>query len=286
LEEDLAVKVPVDVSAHGVSSPIRLADRVELAGVTFRYPGAPAPALEEVSLAISKGERVGVVGPTGAGKTTLVDVLLGLLQPSEGELRVDGRGVLEEDWPRWRASVGYVPQSIFLSDDSIEGNIAFGLSPESVDRNRIESVARMAELDAFVKDLPEGFGTFVGERGVRLSGGQRQRIGVARALYRDPALLLLDEATNALDGATEEAVMDAVFGLERERTMVIIAHRLATVRRCDRIIVLEGGRIRAQGSWDELLQTSDLFRVLARLDGPLKETGNLNGTRVEFPVEG
>jgi ABC-type multidrug transport system fused ATPase/permease subunit len=158
-----------------------------------------------------------------------------------------------------------VPQAIFLSDDTIGGNIAFGLPTELADEARIEEVSRMAELEEFVLGLPMGYHTKIGERGVRLSGGQRQRIGIARALYRNPSLLLLDEATSALDGATEQSVMDAVFGLERECTMVIITHRLSSVRRCDRIVLLEDGRLAALGSWDELIETSELFRVLVRL---------------------
>lgn len=246
------------------AAPVPLGDRVELAGVTFRYQGAANPALDGVSLTIRRGERIGVVGPTGAGKTTLVDVFLGLLQPQEGALLVDGNQITGSVLDGWRAAVGYVPQSIFLADDTIAGNIAFGLSPQDVNSARVREAATAAELDSFVLGLPDGYETEVGERGVRLSGGQRQRIGMARALYREPSLLLLDEATSALDSSTEEAVMRTVFGLDRDRTVIIVAHRLATVRRCDRIVLLDAGRISAVGTWEELLETSDLFRVLAR----------------------
>jgi len=247
--------------------PLRIDESVELSDVTVTYPGAEVPALEGISLRIAKGARVGVVGPTGSGKTTLVDVLLGLLPPQAGELRVDGVRLEEADMEAWRCGLGYVPQSIFLSDDTVAQNIAFGLRIEDIDREKVQRSAALAELDDFIQGLPEGYDTKVGERGVRLSGGERQRIGIARALYRDPSLLLLDEATSALDGVTEKGVMDSIFSLERERTVVIIAHRLATLRGCDRIVLIERGRLVADGTWDELLDTSDLFRVMARGGG-------------------
>ncbi len=247
--------------------PLRIDESVELSDVTVTYPGAEVPALEGISLRIAKGARLGVVGPTGSGKTTLVDVLLGLLPPQAGELRVDGVSLGEADMEAWRCGLGYVPQSIFLSDDTVAQNIAFGLRIEDIDREKVQRSAALAELDDFIRGLPEGYDTKVGERGVRLSGGERQRIGIARALYRDPSLLLLDEATSALDGVTEKSVMDSIFSLERERTVVIIAHRLATLRGCDRIVLIERGRLVADGTWDELLDTSDLFRVMARGGG-------------------
>jgi len=261
LERDLGVdreaRLPDDEGA-----PLQIEEAIELQGVTFRYPGALSPSLHGIDLRIARGERIGVVGPTGAGKTTLVDLLLGLLEPESGNFLVDGASVEGADWLRWRKAVGYVPQSIFLVDDTIAGNIAFGVAEEAIDQRRLQEVAQMAEVDRFAQKLPEGYHTLVGERGVRLSGGQRQRIGIARALYRNPSLLLLDEATSALDGTTEGAVMKAVFGLARERTIVIVAHRLSTVRDCDRIVVLEGGRLSAVGSWDELMRESELFRAL------------------------
>jgi ATP-binding cassette, subfamily B, bacterial PglK len=272
IEDDLVGIQPVEAAPPEDHSPLPLAIDLELREVTFSYPKTDAPALAGINLKILRGERIGIVGPTGSGKTTLVDVLLGLLEPESGEILVDGVLLNGPEWPRWRASVGYVPQSIFLADETIEGNIAFGLPPGKADSGRVREAARMAELDEFVGELADGYSTEVGERGVRLSGGQRQRIGIARSLYRDPSLLLLDEATSALDVATEKAVIDSVYGLEGERTMIIIAHRLSTLRRCDRIILLERGRVSAQGTWDELLTSSDLFRVLARLDGPLSRS--------------
>jgi len=244
---------------------IRVDEDLELDGVSFTYSGAADPALRRICTRIRRGERVGVVGPTGAGKTTLVDILLGLLLPDEGAIRIDGEEVdMARDGRRWRAGVGYVPQSIFLSDDTIARNIAFGVPEEDVDAERVRRVAREAELDPLLRRLPEGLETTVGERGVRISGGQMQRIGIARALYRNPELLLLDEATSALDRGTERSVMDSIYGLEDDRTLVIVAHRLSTVEPCDRILLLDGGRLVAEGTYDQLMEESELFRVMAR----------------------
>jgi len=260
---DLAKEIPDEPSLS--VGPIHLTRTIEFAGTTFRYSGAESNALESVSFQIERGEFIGVVGSTGAGKTTLVDVLLGLLVPQAGEIRIDGAVLdIARMGAKWRETVGYVPQSIFLSDDTIERNIAFGVRDGEIDTDRVRRVAQQAEVHAFVDELPEGYQTLTGERGVRLSGGQRQRIGLARALYRNPSLLVLDEATSALDGATEAAVMKAIYGLERERTVVVIAHRLQTVRKCDRILLLDRGLLVAQGTFAELLQQNDLFRVMAR----------------------
>lgn len=246
------------------SDLIRIERMLEVDRVTLVYPETSDPALDDVSVSIGAGERIGVVGPTGAGKTTFVDVLLGLLLPDEGTIRVDGKPLDMERMGRaWRANVGYVPQSIFLSDDTIARNIAFGVPRERVDHDRVRRVAAMAQLHDFIAELPQGYDTTVGERGVRISGGQRQRIGVARALYREPSLLLFDEATSALDGPTEEALMHAIYGLGKERTMVIVAHRLQTVKRCDRILLLRDGRLADQGTFEELLERNELFRVMA-----------------------
>ena len=197
---------------------------------------------------------VGLVGGTGAGKTTVVDLVLGLLEPTKGTIRVDGVPVTAANRRAWQRTIGYVPQAIFLTDESVAANIAFGLPPEAIDRAAVERAARIAELHDFVTaELPQGYDTPVGERGVRLSGGQRQRIGIARALYHDPDVLILDEATSALDNLTEKAVMDAVHNLGHAKTIVLIAHRLSTVRACDTIFMMEQGRVVAQGRYDELI---------------------------------
>ena len=245
---------------------ISLDEAVELRNVTYTYPEASQPTLRGLSLHVPARATHGLVGSTGSGKTTMIDMLLGLLEPETGALVVDGVVVEGDLVPRWQRTVGYVPQQIFLSDDTIAGNIAFGVPPRLVDREAVEQAARTANLHDFIlKNLPDGYETFVGERGVRLSGGQRQRIGIARALYRDPQLLILDEATSALDNVTERAVMDAVHNLGGQKTLVLVAHRLSTVRECDCIHLVEGGQVVASGTYDALIDESAEFRALAEL---------------------
>ena len=235
-----------------------------LEDVHFAYPAAERTALQDVSLTIPARATVGIVGGTGAGKTTLVDLILGLLIPDSGLLRVDGTVLGRGTLLPWQRTVGYVPQVIYLTDDTVAANIAFGVAPEAIDMVAVERAARIAALHDFViDDLPQGYGTRVGERGVRLSGGQRQRIGIARALYRDPALLVMDEATSALDTLTERAVMEAVANMRGDRTIILIAHRLSTVRDCDTIFLMEHGRLAASGTYDELVAGNETFRKMA-----------------------
>jgi ABC-type multidrug transport system fused ATPase/permease subunit len=246
-------------------SVIRMQDCLALHGLTYTYPGARRPALEDLNLVVPRNTTVGLVGSTGAGKTTLVDVILGLLSPQAGALMVDGKKIDADTMRPWQRSLGYVPQQIVLIDDTVAANIAFGVPNDEIDMAAVENAARIAELHTFVvEQLSDGYATSVGERGVRLSGGQRQRIGIARALYHNPDVLILDEATSALDNLTERAVMDAVHNLAHAKTVVIIAHRLSTVRACDTIFVLENGHCIAEGSYDELLQTNADFRVFAQ----------------------
>lgn len=244
--------------------PIRLHEQLQLDSVRFTYPGAERPALSDLSLTVPARTTVGIVGATGAGKTTAVDIVLGLLEPQHGRLLVDGRPVQGRELRAWQRNIGYVPQSIFLTDDTVAANIAFGVPAERVNHEAVKSAARIAELHEFVvSEMLEGYETMVGERGVRLSGGQRQRIGIARALYHDPDVLVLDEATSALDNLTEKAVMDAVHNLSHRKTIIIIAHRLSTVQGCDQIIMLGQGRLIAQGCYDELLKHNEAFRSMA-----------------------
>lgn len=234
---------------------------VELRGVTFSYESDKAAGIKDIDLDIPIGSTLGIVGSTGAGKTTLVDILLGLLQPQSGEIRIDGVAITPGNMRRWQADLGYVPQDIFLVDASVSENIALGLSPEDIDEDRVRECARMAQILDFVEgELPEGFRTSVGERGVRLSGGQRQRIGIARALYNDPAIIIFDEATSALDNLTEQEVMRAVAALSGQKTVVMIAHRMSTVRNCDNIAVLQKGRLVATGDYDTLYKDNPAFR--------------------------
>jgi ABC-type multidrug transport system fused ATPase/permease subunit len=204
------------------------------------------------------------VGTTGAGKTTVVDLILGLLSPDAGELRVDGQVISDATVRRWQREVGYVPQTVFLVDDTVAANIAFGEAPERIDMAAVERAARLAELHEFVtNELPQGYQTSIGERGVRLSGGQRQRIGIARALYHDPAVLVLDEATSALDNVTERAVMGSIDNLAHKKTIIMIAHRLSTVRDCETIFMLDSGRLAASGTFDQLTERNAKFRAMA-----------------------
>jgi ABC-type multidrug transport system fused ATPase/permease subunit len=255
---------PPDSFTRGATGPqIHLRDRLELDDVTFRFPGSETPALDGLTMTIRANTAVGIVGATGAGKTTTVDLILGLLSTQEGALRIDGQEIGPHNVRAWQKSVGYVPQDIFLIDDTVSANIAFGSPPGKIDHEAVRRAARMAALDEFVREqLPEGYDTRVGERGTRLSGGQRQRIGIARALYTDPDILVFDEATSALDTITERAVIDAVRTIGRTKTIIMIAHRLMTVRDCDEIFLLERGRLAAQGSYDDLVERHAGFRAL------------------------
>ena len=253
-------------STKGPIVPLRLMQAIKLNQVSYVYPNAVRPALKGIDLTIPAHTRVGFVGATGSGKTTIVDVILNLLEPQEGHLSVDGHRISAVNRRQWQCAIGYVPQQIYLSDDSVAANIAFGVSTKDVDLQSVERVAKIAELHEFViNDLPHGYATKVGERGVRLSGGQRQRIGIARALYHNPQLLILDEATSALDNLTEQAVMDALNNLGNEITVIMIAHRLSTVRLCDRIHLLDRGELRASGTFDELSINNKQFKLMASL---------------------
>ena len=245
-------------------APMGLKDSFSLEGVHFGYPTSPRPVLDGLDLTIPARTTVGLVGGTGAGKTTAVDLMLGLLVPDEGALVVDGTRIDGSNRRAWQASIGYVPQAIYLIDESVAANIAFGVPKHEIDMDAVVRAAKLAALHDFVlTELSEGYDTVVGERGVRLSGGQRQRIGIARALYRDPDVLILDEATSALDNLTERAVMDAVSNLGGVKTVVMIAHRLSTVKGCDRIFLMERGQVAAVGSYDALIEENDTFREMA-----------------------
>jgi ATP-binding cassette subfamily C protein len=239
-----------------------LRDVIALEDASYAYPGAAAPALRGVSLAVRRGESLGIVGPTGAGKSTLVDLIVGLLPPSAGRVRIDGVDLAGRE-RAWRRHVGYVPQAIVLLDDTLRRNVALGIHDRDIDEARVAAALRVAQLAPSMAALPDGLDTVLGERGVRLSGGERQRVGIARALYHDPDVLVLDEATAALDTATEAAVADALRALRGEKTVLLIAHRLSTVRPCDRIAVISEGRLADCGTYDELLARSAMFRRLA-----------------------
>lgn len=221
---------------------MHLQDKIVLDHISFTYPNTEKPILTDAHMEVKKGQSVGIMGPSGAGKSTVVDILLGLLHAQQGTITCDGKNIFE-DYASWLSQIGYIPQSIYLIDESIRDNIAFGIDADKIDDKRIWEVLEEAQLKSFVEELPEGLDTTIGDRGVRISGGQRQRLGIARALYHNPEILVFDEATSALDGDTEKAVMDAVNSFHGKKTMVIIAHRLNTIAKCDVIYKVEGEKI-------------------------------------------
>jgi len=263
VHDDLLGGTDMRLTRH-VPAPLGLRRTLELNEVSYAYPGAERSGLSDVSLIINAGERIGFVGASGAGKSTLADVILGLLRPQAGEVRADGTAITQDNVRAWQQTVGYVPQDIFLTDASLSENIALGLRTDEIDQTKVERAARIAQLHDFViTELPDGYSTVIGERGVRLSGGQRQRIGIARALYHDADLIVFDEATSALDNLTEREVMASIEALPGDKTILMIAHRLSTVKVCDRIVVMERGQMLDMGTWDELVARSALFRSLA-----------------------
>jgi ATP-binding cassette, subfamily B, bacterial PglK len=238
---------------------------IELKEVFFRYPGSSNTILNNFNLKIPINKVVGIVGPSGSGKSTAIDVILSLIEPDSGQLMIDGKHLNEFDKKAWRNSIGFVPQSIFLSEGSIAENIAFGLPEKDIDRNKVLMSLSLAHLEFFVNGLESGMDTLVGERGVRLSGGQRQRIGIARALYNDAKVLVFDEATSSLDGVTEKIVMDAIHDFGNHKTIIMIAHRLKTVKKCDKIFYLENGYVVDEGSYNELAKRNEKFKKMAAL---------------------
>ena len=257
LYEDLNNLRAFDINQDQYAMPLN--NKITLKNICYNYPNTSRKALKDINLSIPAKNTVGFVGVTGSGKTTIVDIILGLLEPQEGTLKVDGEIITKKNLRSWQKSIGYVPQHIFLSDDTIAANIAFGVDTKDIDQKGVENACKIANLNDFViNELPEQYQTKVGERGIRLSGGQRQRIGIARALYHNPKVLILDEATSALDNKTEQVVMDAVQNLNKEITIILIAHRLNTVKNCDTIFKLDKGKLVGQGTYEELTINNQL----------------------------
>lgn len=228
--------------ANSQAEKLKLEDKIELSHISFHYPDTDKNIFRDAYMVVPKGKSVGIIGASGAGKSTIVDILLGLLHAQEGEITCDGVNIFK-NYESWLAQIGYIPQSIYLIDESIRENIAFGIDTDQIDEARIWEVLKEAQLKDFVEELPEGLDTAIGDRGVRLSGGQRQRIGIARALYHNPEILVFDEATSALDNDTEAAVMEAVNSFHGKKTMIIIAHRLNTIEKCDIIYKVENEKL-------------------------------------------
>lgn len=259
LAADLAATTATTTSVE----PVPFERSIVFEQVAVRYEGVDRDALDDVSLEIRRGEWVGIVGPTGGGKSTLVDVLIGFLPPTRGSVLVDGRDIAVEP-QAWQKRVGIVPQSIFLLDDTIRRNIALGVDDDDIDDARVETALRLARLDDWVSQLPIGLDTEVGERGAKLSGGQRQRVAIARALYNEPDVIVFDEGTSALDSVTEASVIEALNGLRGGRTLITVAHRLSTVQSCDRIAVVDEGRLIAVGSYDDVHRDNAAFRAFSQ----------------------
>lgn len=237
---------------------------IQLKNITFTYPNKKNPALNNVSLCIPLNSVVGFVGESGSGKSTIIDIILALIQPQTGELKIGDTAITPANKHAWQKHIGFVPQSIFLSEGSIAENIAFGIAKEEINLEQVKEAARLARLEELINSLENGFDTKVGERGVQLSGGQRQRIGIARALYNNAEVLVFDEATSALDGITEKYIMDAIHDLSGKRTIIMIAHRLKTVEKCDQIFMLEKGKLVDQGSYNQLLEENKIFKRMAK----------------------
>lgn len=256
--------LPVDVH-RPAPPPLFFQKAIHFNNVRFRYSNDSPWVLDGFELTITKGARVGFVGSTGSGKSTTLDLLMGLLEPTEGQVLVDHLPISGERLRAWQQTIAHVPQSIYLSDVTLAENIAFGVPRDAIDMVRVMRAARQAQIADFIENQPNGYQSPVGERGIRLSGGQRQRIGIARALYKQASVLVFDEATSALDNATEQSVMDAIQGLNRELTILLIAHRLTTVQRCGTIVELGHGRVVAHGTYEQLLENSPSFRSMAQV---------------------
>ncbi|MDP7423104.1 MAG: ABC transporter ATP-binding protein, partial [bacterium] len=238
---------------------------IELKDLSFSYPGMDKKVLDSISLEIPQGSMIGIAGGSGAGKTTLIDLILGLFEPKSGSILVGGNTLDESSLPGWQTGLGYVPQAAFIADGTIAKNIAFGFSEDQVDLERVKEVARIAQISEFIEsELPRKYETLVGERGVRLSGGQRQRLSIARAIYHDPNVLILDEGTSALDGINEKRVMHSIQTLSGQKTIILVAHRLTTLKECDTIFLFEKGRLIDQGSFTYLMETNLTFKSMAR----------------------
>ena len=234
---------------------------ISLKNIEYKYPNSNLSSVKNISFDIKAKNSIALVGATGSGKTTIVDIILGLLEPQKGTLEIDGKVIVDENRRAWQKKIGYVPQHIYLTDDTVTANIALGIDSKDVDKKSIERAARVANLHDFITNkLSKGYNTIIGERGIRMSGGERQRLGIARALYHNPEVLVLDEATSAMDNLTEKLIMQSINTLRKDTTIILIAHRLSTIKNCDKIFLLDQGELIKKGTFNELLESSDLFK--------------------------
>ena len=237
--------------------------QILLENVTFKYPSKDEAVLNQLNMEIPVNKVIGIVGPSGSGKSTLIDILIGLIEAKEGHLKVDGAIIDDQNRRSWQNTIGFVAQAIFLSEGTIAENVAFGIPQNRIDLNQVNKSLKLANLDEFVGSLKNGIHSKVGERGVQLSGGQRQRIGIARALYHEAKVLIFDEATSSLDGITEKTIMKAIHQFSGQKTIIMIAHRLKTIQKCDQIFVVDGGRVADQGTFEELIEKNEVFKKMA-----------------------
>ncbi len=263
IKEDLIASQNNQLQSNLTASRLDLKHDIQLQNVQFSYPSKTTPVLKGLNLTIKANGLIGIVGASGSGKSTIIDVILGLIEPQKGSLLVDGVAINKKNKRAWQNSIGFVPQSIFLSEGSIAENVAFGVSQEEINIEKVKRAITLAHLDELIEELPEGLESKVGERGVKLSGGQRQRIGIARALYDDPNVLVFDEATSALDGITEKMIMDAIHDFSGQKTIIMIAHRLKTVKKCDTIFMVDKGELVDSGTFEALINNNSNFRRMA-----------------------
>ena len=263
LHKDMHLSAPKVFGAYNEEAHLQNYEALRLSSVDFEYPGSKRLALENINLTIPVGTSIGIVGKTGASKTTLVDIILGLLEPTEGSIFLDNKKLGLYNNRAWQKKISYVPQDIFLIDKSVSENIAFGFAKEKLDQKQVEHCARLAGIHDFItQELSSQYETVIGERGIRISGGQRQRLAIARALYQDPQILVLDEATSSLDSFTEKNVMKAIESLTPKKTVIIVAHRLSTIQNCQKIVVLDSGKIDQIGTYEELLNHNLVFKEM------------------------
>lgn len=263
LKESLRTTKHQQETENPVQNCLNPKQQINLENITFTYPGKTAPALNQLNMTIPANSVIGIVGPSGSGKSTLIDILLGLIEPQQGQLKIDSETITHQNRRAWQNTIGFVPQSIFLSEGTIAENVAFGIPEKDIDLEQVNKALSLAHLNELVESLEKGIHTKVGERGVQLSGGQRQRIGIARALYHEAEVLVFDEATSALDGITEKMIMEAIHDFSGKKTIIMIAHRLKTVQKCDQIFFIDKGQVLDQGTYQELINKNEHFKNMA-----------------------